>query len=142
MDKLGKEGKVTEAVKETIGTVKIADDVVAMIAGMAAAEVEGVSAMTSAIASPKAVAKGTAVSGHFAADLMSKSGMKNIAKSVKVEIIGKRVHVEMALNVDYGYNIPAISQKVQAKVKAAIENMTGLLVTDVNLRIAGVNNVV
>lgn len=45
----------------------------------------------------------------------------------------------MALIMEYGYNIPATSQKVQDKVKSAIENMTGLDVLDVNIRIAGVN---
>ncbi len=108
---------------EDIGTVKIADDVVAMIAGLAAMEVDGISAM----------------SGNITNELMSKVGVKNLAKGVKVEVFGKRVKVDIALIVEYGYNIPVISQKVQAKVQAAIQNMTGLEVTDVNIRIAGVN---
>jgi len=108
-----------------IGSVKIADDVVAMIAGLAALEIDGVSAMA----------------GNISNELMNKVGVKNIGKGVKVEILGKRVSIEMAVIVDYGFNIPAISQKVQQKVKSAIENMTGLNVTDVNLRISGVNNI-
>ncbi|MDR0221648.1 MAG: Asp23/Gls24 family envelope stress response protein [Lachnospiraceae bacterium] len=108
-----------------IGTVKIADDVVAMIAGLAATEIEGVSALA----------------GNISHELMSKVGVRNLARGVKVEIIGKRVKVDMAIIVGYGYNIPVISQKAQLKVKAAIENMTGLMVTDVNLRVAGVNNI-
>ena len=108
---------------ESIGTVKIADDVVAMIAGLAATEVEGVSAMA----------------GNTGNDLMSKVGMKKIAKGVKVDVFEKHVTVDLALMMDYGYNIPATCQKVQTKVKTAIENMTGLQVTDVNIRIAGVN---
>ncbi|MCL2719007.1 MAG: Asp23/Gls24 family envelope stress response protein [Lachnospiraceae bacterium] len=111
---------------EAIGSVKIADDVVAMIAGLAAMEVDGVSAMA----------------GNISKELMSKVGVRNLAKGVKVEILGKRVIVDMAIIVNYGYNIPAISQKIQLKVRAAIENMTGLNVTDVNLRIAGVNNII
>jgi uncharacterized alkaline shock family protein YloU len=107
-----------------IGTVKIADDVVAMIAGLAATEVDGVSALA----------------GNISHELMSKVGVKNIARGVRVEIIGKRVKVDMAIIVGYGFNIPAVSQKAQLKVKAAIENMTGLMVTDVNVRVAGVNN--
>jgi uncharacterized alkaline shock family protein YloU len=102
-----------------VGTVKIADDVVAMIAGLAATEIEGVSSLS-----------GT-----------GKAGVRNPAKGIKVEIIGKRVKVDMAIIVGYGFNIPAISQKAQYKVKAAIENMTGLMVTDVNLRVAGINNI-
>ncbi|MGN1147646.1 MAG: Asp23/Gls24 family envelope stress response protein [Lachnospiraceae bacterium] len=108
---------------ESIGTVQIADDVVAMIASFAAREVEGVSAMA----------------GNVTGELMSKVGVKNMNKGVKVDIFGKNVKADLAVTVEYGYNIPAICQKVQSKVKAAIENMTGLTVTDVNIRIAGVN---
>jgi uncharacterized alkaline shock family protein YloU len=111
--------------EKTIGAVKIADDVVAMIAGLAATEIDGVSAMA----------------GNISNELMSKVGVKNLAKGVRVEIIGKQVKVDMAIIVAYGFNIPAISQKVQQKVKAAIENMTGLNVADVNLRVAGVSHI-
>lgn len=109
--------------EENIGAVKIADDVVAMIAGLAATEVEGVSAMA----------------GNVPNELMSKVGMKKLTKGVKVDVFERRVTVDLAILMEYGYNIPATCQKVQAKVKAAIENMTGLNVTDVNIRIAGVN---
>lgn len=109
--------------EENMGTVKIADDVVAMIAGLAATEVEGVSAMA----------------GNITNELMSKVGMKKLTKGVRVDVINRHVTVDLAILMEYGYNIPATCQKVQAKVKAAIENMTGLNVTDVNIRIAGVN---
>ena len=108
---------------DDFGTVKIADDVVASIAGIAATEVEGVVSMA----------------GNIGNELKSKMGVKNLAKGVKVEVIGKSVKDDIALIVEYGYSIPAISQKVQEKVKSTIENMTGLTVTDVNIRIAGVN---
>lgn len=108
---------------ENIGAVQIADDVVAMIAGLAAREVEGVSAMN----------------GNAAGELMSKVGVKNMSKGVKVDILEKNVSVELAVTIEYGYNIPAVCQKIQTKVKSAIENMTGLNVSDVNIRIAGVN---
>ncbi|GFI02191.1 MAG: Asp23/Gls24 family envelope stress response protein [Lachnospiraceae bacterium] len=108
---------------EDLGTVKIADDVVAMIAGLAATEVEGVAAMA----------------GNITNDLMSKMGVKNLAKGVKVEVLGKRVRAELALIVEYGHNIPAVSQRVQDRVKSTIESMTGLEVSDVDIRIAGVN---
>ncbi len=108
---------------DELGTVKIADDVVAVIAGLAATEVEGVVSMA----------------GNISNELMSKMGVKNLAKGVKVEVFNKTVKVDLALVVAYGYNIPAVSQKVQEKVKSTIENMTGLDVTDVNVRIAGVN---
>lgn len=108
---------------EDLGTVKIADDVVASIAGIAATEVEGVVSMA----------------GNIGNELKSRIGVKSLAKGVKVEVIGKSVKADIALVVEYGYNIPVISQKVQDKVKSTIESMTGLKVTDVNIRIAGVS---
>ena len=71
--------------------------------------------------------------------LMSRVGVKSLSKGVKVEVTGKKVKAELALIVEYGYNIPSTSQRVQGKVKSTIENMTGLEVSDVNIRIAGVN---
>lgn len=106
-----------------LGTVKIADDVVAMIAGLACMEVKGVSVMA----------------GNVGNELLDRVGVKSLTKGVKVYVTGKKVKTDVALLVEYGYNIPAVSQKVQDKVKSAIENMTGLEVTDVNVRIAGVN---
>ena len=79
------------------------------------------------------------MAGNIGNELKSKMGVKNLSKGVKVEVIGKSVKADIALIVEYGYSIPAISQKVQEKVKSTIENMTGLTVTDVNIRIAGVN---
>ena len=108
---------------ETFGTVKIADDVVAMIAALAATEVDGVAAMN----------------GNIAKELLSKVGVKGLAKGVKVDILNKKVKVALAVVIEYGFNIPTTCQSVQSKVKNAIENMTGLEVTDVNIRIAGIN---
>ena len=108
---------------ETFGTVKIADDVVAVIAALAATEVDGV----------------TSMNGNVANELLSRVGVKGLAKGVRVDIFNKKVKVELAITMGYGFNIPATCQRVQIKVKNAIENMTGLEVTDVNIRIAGVN---
>jgi uncharacterized alkaline shock family protein YloU len=110
---------------EKIGEVKIADDVVAMIASLAATEVEGVSAM----------------SGNITNELMSKVGMKSLTKGVKVEVLAGTVTVDLSVTLEYGFNIPGTCQKVQAKVKTAIENMTGLEVLSINVRIAGINMV-
>ena len=104
------------------GVVQIADDVVAMIASLATTEVDGVSAMA----------------GNITNELMSKVGMKKLTKGVKVDVLESNVTVDLAVTMEYGYNIPATCQQVQTKVKAAIENMTGLNCTDVNIRIAGV----
>lgn len=108
--------------EENVGVVQIADDVVAMIASLATTEVEGVNAMA----------------GNITNELMSKVGVKSLTKGVKVDVLDGNVTVDLAVSVVYGYNIPATCQQVQTKVKAAIENMTGLTCTDVNIRIVGV----
>ena len=108
--------------EENLGEVKIADEVVAIIAGLAATEVEGVSSMT----------------GNATRELVSKLGMKSLSKGVKVDVLDGIVTVSLVLNLNYGYSIKDTTQKVQEKVKAAIENMTGLDVADVNIRITGV----
>ena len=105
------------------GTVKIADDVVAMIAALAATEVDGVAAMA----------------GNLTNELLSRVGVRGLSRGAKVGVAGRKVKVELAITVEYGYNIPATCQRIQTKVKGAIENMTGLEVLDVNIRIAGIN---
>ena len=109
--------------KEKIGEVQIADEVVAIIAGLAATEVEGVDSMA----------------GNITNELVCKLGMKNLSKGVKVDVTEEHVSVDLSLNIRYGYNIPSVSEQVQEKVSTAIENMTGLTVLDVNVKIAGVN---
>ena len=108
-----------------LGEVQVADEVVAIIAGLAATEVEGVASMA----------------GNVTNELISKLGMKTLSKGVKVVVESSVVSVELALNLKFGYNIPNTSAAVQEKVKSAIESMTGLSVADVNIRIiAGVEN--
>ena len=109
--------------KEKLGEVQIADEVVAIIAGLAATEVEGVDSMA----------------GNITNELVGKLGMKNLSKGVKVDVTEDHVSVDISLNIKYGYKIPEVSEKVQERVKNAIENMTGLMVLDVNVKIAGVN---
>ena len=109
--------------KEKIGEVQIADEVVAIIAGLAATEVEGVDSMA----------------GNITNELVGKLGMRNLSKGVKVDVTEEHVSVDLSLNLKYGYNIPEVCEKVQERVKTAIENMTGLSVLDLNIKIAGVN---
>ena len=106
-----------------IGEVKIADEVVTIIAGLAATEVEGVASM----------------GGNITNELVGNLGMKNLSKGVKVTILEGVVTVDLTLNIDFGKNILDVSRMVQDKVKTSIENMTGLEVADVNIRIAGVD---
>ena len=120
-----KESRSTRRVyeKDKLGEVQIADEVVAIIAGLAATEVEGVDSMA----------------GNIANELVGKLGMKTLSKGVKVDVTEEHVSVDISLNVKYGYKIPDVCEKVQERVKTAIENMTGLMVLDVNVKIAGVN---
>ena len=103
-----------------IGEVKVADEVVAIIAGLAATEVEGVDSL----------------GGNITSEIVSKLGMKNLSKGTVEE---SSVLVDITLNLKYGTQIPAVSAKVQDKVKSAIETMTGLSVTEVNIKVASVN---
>ena len=109
--------------KDKLGEVQIADEVVAIIAGLAATEVDGVDSMA----------------GNITNELLGKLGMKNLSKGVKVDVTEDHVSVDLSLNLTYGYNIPEVSEAVQDRVKSAIENMTGLSVLDINIKIAGVN---
>lgn len=106
-----------------IGAVQIADDVVAAIASLAVTEVEGVY-----------------LNANVTNELIGKVGKKGVSKGVKVDVLEGNVTVELQINIEFGSNIPAVCRNVQTKVKAAIENMTGLTCSDVNIRIAGVNN--
>ena len=106
-----------------IGTVKIADDVVAMIAAFAALDVEGVASLP----------------GDVTREQISKGGMKKIAKSVHVDVTREGVKAELSIIVEYGFNIPTTSSRVQKRVKNAIEEMTGLAVIDVDIHIAGIS---
>ena len=109
--------------EDNLGEVNIADEVVTIIAGLAATEVDGVSSMA----------------GNITNELVSRLGKKNLSKGVKVEVVDNTVRVDVSLNIAYGYAIPDISAKVQERIKSAIETMTGLEVHAVNVRIAGVD---
>ena len=104
------------------GEVKIADEVVAIIAALAATEVEG----------------GASMAGNITNELISRLGVKNLSKGVKVDVLEGVVTVSLTLNLKYNYSVVEVSGKVQEKVKNAIENMTGLEVADVNIKVAGV----
>ncbi|HIR28711.1 MAG TPA: Asp23/Gls24 family envelope stress response protein [Candidatus Choladousia intestinigallinarum] len=108
--------------EEKFGEVRIADEVVAIIAGLAASEVEGVASMA----------------GNVTRDLISKLGMKSLSKGVKITMDERTVHVALAINIRYGYNVPTTCQQIQEKVKTAIETMTGLDVAEVNVKIVNV----
>lgn len=122
---MGKEEKNVYTIKteENLGEVKIADEVVAVIAGLAAMEVDGVASTV----------------GNATKELVNKLGKKSFSKGVKVDVLEGIVTVSLAMNMKFGYSIKEVTEKVQEKVKSAIENMTGLEVADVNIRVVGVD---
>lgn len=105
------------------GKITFADEVVAIIAGLAATEITGVAAM----------------SGGIAGGIAEKLGKKNLSKGVKVEVGEKEAAIDLFIIVEYGVRIPEISWNIQENVKKAVENMTGLKVLEVNIHVQGVN---
>ncbi len=105
------------------GEVLIANDVIATIACVAATEVEGVAAM----------------SGNITNEIIGKLGVKNASKGAKIDLDNGEVRAELSITMQYGYSIPKVCAQVQERVAAAIRNMTGLEVVEVNLHIVGVN---
>lgn len=114
----------TEEIALQSNNIKIADDVVAVIAGVAVSEVQGVFEM----------------SGGFAGGISEVlSGKKNLAKGIKVEVNDKTAKIDVNIIVEYGTRIPDVAFEIQNKVKKAVETMTGLSVTEVNVHVQGVN---
>ena len=109
--------------EDKIGEIRVADDVVSIIAGLAATEVEGVGSMA----------------GNITNEIVAKTGIKNLSKGVHVDVIDGIVTVDLDLNIKYGYAIPEVSGNVQERVRTAIETMTGLTVGTINVRIASVD---
>ena len=131
MEKENKEVKKEEVVENeeiAISTetneIKIANDVVAVIAGVAVSEVPGVSEMA----------------GGFAGGITEVlSGKKNLAKGIKVEVGDKDTKIDVNIIVEYGVRIPDVAFEIQNRVKKAVETMTGLNVSSVNIHIQGIN---
>ena len=118
--------EIIEADEVTVNSdgIKISTDVVSVIAGVAVSEVPGVSAM----------------SGGFAGGISEVlSGKKNLSKGIKVEIIEQEAKIDVNIIVEYGIRIPDVAFQIQNRVKKAVESMTGLSVTAVNIHVQGVN---
>ncbi len=108
--------------KDEAYSVEIADEVVTVIAGLAATEAEGVASLA----------------GGITHDVIGRLDAKNLSKAVRVEMKETDVTVDTAVTLEPGAGIPETAEKVQEKVRDAIENMTGMRVEQVNVRIAGV----
>ena len=118
-----KDVEVVEEVKEAEG-IKISNDVIAVIAGVAASEVPGVSAMAGGL------------TGGLTEAL---KGKKNLAKGIKVEATEKIAKIDVNIIVEYGSRIPDVAFEIQNRVKKSVESMTGLKVEEVNVHVQGVN---
>ena len=103
--------------------IKISDDVIASIVGLAATEVEGV----------------TSLAGNVTNERLAKSGTKNRSKGIRLIIEDGRVTADLYLSVRYGYSIPVVTSQVQERVSNAIENMSGLKVSTVNVHVVGID---
>ena len=115
--------EVVEEVNEAEG-IKISNDVIAVIAGVAASEVPGVAAMAGGL------------TGGLTEAL---KGKKNLAKGIKVEATEKTANIDVNIIVEYGSRIPDVAFEIQNRVKKSVESMTGLKVTEVNVHVQGVN---
>lgn len=104
------------------GSVRIADEVIASIAGIAATEVEGVVRLT----------------GNITNEIVSKIAMNSLSKGVCIHVDNQKVKVDLNCDILYGSNIPQVSKEIQEKVKQSVENMTGLEVAEVNVYVAAV----
>ncbi len=118
-----RENNTSDDVSVEIGAVKVSEEVVAIIAGIAATEVAGVAGM----------------SGGIAGGIAGILGRKNLSKGVKVEVGEKEALIHLYIIVEFGYRIPDVAWEVQEKVKKSVEMMTGLNVIEVNINIQGVS---
>lgn len=107
-----------------IGTVRIAEDVVAVIAGLAATEVKGVSSLA----------------GSITNDMIPRKGAKGLGKGLRVTVSDNKVKADISVVIGFDCSVLEVCEGVQERVKTAIENMTGMEVTEVNVKVAGVEN--
>lgn len=112
-----------EATMDTAGNIKISEEVVSTIAGIAVAEVKGVSGM----------------GGSITGDIAQMLGKKGLSKGVKIVLNEKEVSADISVIIEYGVRIPEVAWEIQENVKKSIESMTGLTVTKVNIHVVGVD---
>ncbi len=112
-----------DGLETPLGQLKVTNDVIAILAGLAAMEEEGVFAM----------------SGGITGELVQALGIKNLSKGVKVETGSDGIHVDIYVIVELGVRIPEVAWSIQEKVKKMVERMTGSKVVEVNIHVQGVN---
>lgn len=112
-----------DEVNKNLGDIKISDDVVASIAGLAACEVDGVASME----------------GNITSDIVRRLGIRNSSKGIKIEINDGIISIDIYVNLKYGFSIPTVTAQVQERVKSAVESMTGLKTSAINIHIVGID---
>jgi len=120
---LTEKGFTDERSSDDVGSVRISDDVVAVIAGLAASEVEGVVGM----------------SGGLVGDIGEMLGKRSLSKGVKVEVGDREAALDLFVILEYGIRIPEVAQRIQENVKRAVESMTGLNVVEVNIHVQAIS---
>ena len=124
MEENNVENKEVKEIEEGNNGIKIANDVISVIAGVAVSEVPGVASMA----------------GGFAGGITEVlSGKKNLAKGIKVEKENGKAKIDVNIIVEYGSRIPDVAFEIQTRVKKSVENMTGFKVEEVNVHVQGVN---
>lgn len=109
-------------ISEDNAEVIISEEVIAVIAGIAATDIEGVASLT----------------GNMTRETIQKAGLKNLSKGIGLQMNEDNLTITISLNIKYGYSVSKISEMVQEKVKTSVENILGLAVTGVNIRVTGV----
>ncbi|MCF6094447.1 Asp23/Gls24 family envelope stress response protein [Microaerobacter geothermalis] len=117
------EAYIPEYEHTDLGKIQIAPEVIEVIAFLATSEIKGVASMSGS---------------SFVGDIAERFGKKNLAKGVKVNVGQKEASINVSVVIEFGYRIPEIAQQIQDNVKQAIENMTGLHVSEVNIHVVGV----
>jgi len=119
---MAQEGVASQELRSDLGAIRIANEVVGIIAGLAATEVPGVAAM----------------SGGIVGGIAERLGRKNLSRGVKVEVGEREAAIDLFVVLNYGVRIADVAGQVQAGVKRAVEEMTGLAVVEVNVHVQGV----
>ncbi|MDD3653720.1 MAG: Asp23/Gls24 family envelope stress response protein [Desulfotomaculaceae bacterium] len=114
--------EISTEVSNRLGSIRIAEEVVKIIAGMSAIEIKGVAGM----------------SGGIAGGIAELLGKKNLAKGIKVEVGEKEAAIDIYVIINYGIRIPDVAAQIQSSVKKAVESMTGLIVIEVNVNVQGI----
>lgn len=108
---------------ENLGQLKVTDEVIAIIAGLATVEVDGVFSM----------------SGGLTGGIAEVLGIRNLSKGIKVDIKGEKVEVNIYIIAEFGARIPDVAWNIQEKVKKVVEKMTGMEIIEVNIHVQGIN---